>query len=67
MDTHWRMPFKCELHKSDYFYHYLLKSCLVKLKMGSKTIIKWLKQIRLAQVAQLIKVERAIQKSYCHI
>lgn len=41
----------------------LLRSCLVKLKMGSKTVIKWSKQIRSAQVAQLIKAERDIQKA----
>ncbi|KAL6327139.1 hypothetical protein AAG906_014957 [Vitis piasezkii] len=31
--------------------------------MGSKTVIKWSKQIRSAQVAQLIKAERDIQKA----
>ena len=41
----------------------LLRSCLVKLKMGSKTVIKWSKQIGSAQVAQLIKAERDIQKA----
>ncbi|KAL6349843.1 hypothetical protein AAG906_001730 [Vitis piasezkii] len=31
--------------------------------MGSKTIIKWSKQIRSAQVAQLVKAEKDIQKA----